>query len=94
MYKLSIVNILNQATNYVISGELAKSLLSLSTSMPQVKDIYTLEGPIDNEVNKLTETKIVVYDWQGFFNRVVAKQEHQVGYNTFHKIVSDLQNAA
>lgn len=87
MYKLTITNIANQATNYLVHGELAKQLLSLKVRIPNIHEIFTLEGP----VTEFEGTKIVVNDWQEFFQHIVAKQQFQKGYHTFQKIILDFE---
>lgn len=90
MYQLTITNITNQATNYLVHGELAKQLLGIKDKIPNIHEIFTLEGPI----TEFKETKLVIYDWQGFFQRVVSKQEYQKPYYTFQKIIENFDKVA
>jgi hypothetical protein len=95
MYRLLITDFPGQATNYLINGELLHLLQKIEKEVICTEHVFTLEGPIADFNRIKDDTIIVVYDWEGFFNRVIAKlpENKQKPYYIFQEKVIDLGNA-
>lgn len=95
MYTVQFKTIPNYATNVLVNGALATELLSLQDSNPKAKELFVLEGPVQDFSNQ-SEAKIVAYDWEGFTQRFIAKlpEEEQPQYHDFVAAVETLKAAA
>ncbi len=95
MYTVQFKTIPNYATNLLVNGALATELLALQDIKPEAKELFVLEGPVQDFSNQ-EETKIVAYDWEGFTQRFIAKlpEEDQSQYHDFLAAVETLKAVA
>ena len=95
MYTVQFKTILNYATNLLVNGALANELLALQATKPEAKELFVLEGPVQ-EFSNQGEAKIVAYDWEGFTQRFIAKlpEQEQSQYHDFVAAIETLKAAA
>lgn len=95
MYTVQFKTIPHYATCLLVNGALATELLALQDTKPESKELFELEGPVQDFSNQ-SEVKIVAYDWEGFVQRFIAKlpEEEQPQYHDFVATVETLKTAA